>query len=53
MWQFLRLVQGYDIMDHLEIVASLMRCADQKYVTFDLDKVKDSMKDAKITKQGI
>ena len=40
-------------MDHLEIVASLMRCADQKYVKFDLEKALDSMKDAKIAKQGI
>ena len=30
-----------------------MRCADQKYVSFDLEKVKDSMKDAKMNKQGI
>ena len=44
----MELVQGADIMDNLKVISNLMKCADQKYVVFDLEKVKSSMEDADV-----
>ena len=52
-YKFLELVQGKDIMDHLNKIQELIGCADQSYVTFDLEKVKDSIQDGEILNTGI